>query len=182
MGMRTGAGTGAGTGTGESERFARLMRELKERAGLSYGALARNLHTSTSTLHRYCNGEAVPTEFAVVDRFARVCGASQGEAVDLHRAWLLADARRRAGAAGAGVPQAVPLEAEASGGAAEAPPEPAGAVAVEAGAAGAVAAAGAAVAPPPGGGGGGPPPGDRAGTREGKGAGGGAGQGGGDCA
>ncbi|WP_190344684.1 transcriptional regulator [Streptomyces venezuelae] len=79
-----------------AERFARLMRELKERSGLSYGVLARKLHTSTSTLHRYCNGEAVPTEFAAVDRFARACGASPGEAVDLHRAWLLADARRRA--------------------------------------------------------------------------------------
>ncbi|WP_308296586.1 helix-turn-helix transcriptional regulator [Streptomyces sp. ISL-44] len=84
--------------SGETETFARLMRELKERAGLSYGLLARKLHTSTSTLHRYCNGEAVPTEFAVVDRFARVCGASPGEAVELHRAWLLADARRRAAA------------------------------------------------------------------------------------
>ncbi|MCX5014551.1 helix-turn-helix domain-containing protein [Streptomyces sp. NBC_00555] len=84
--------------SGETETFARLMRELKERAGLSYGVLARKLHTSTSTLHRYCNGEAVPTEFAAVDRFARVCGASPGEAVELHRAWLLADARRRAAA------------------------------------------------------------------------------------
>ncbi|MFJ6936213.1 helix-turn-helix domain-containing protein [Streptomyces sp. NPDC101132] len=81
---------------GETEEFARLMRELKERSGLSYGALARKLHTSTSTLHRYCNGEAVPAEFAAVDRFARACGARQGEALDLHRAWLLADARRRA--------------------------------------------------------------------------------------
>ncbi|MEV6682028.1 helix-turn-helix transcriptional regulator [Streptomyces erythrochromogenes] len=83
----------------EAEDFARLMRELKERGGLSYGVLARRLHTSTSTLHRYCNGEALPAEFAVVDRFARACGASAAEAVDLHRAWLLADARRRAGAA-----------------------------------------------------------------------------------
>ncbi|MFE7093583.1 helix-turn-helix domain-containing protein [Streptomyces erythrochromogenes] len=83
----------------EAEDFARLMRELKERGGLSYGVLARRLHTSTSTLHRYCNGEALPAEFAVVDRFARACGASAAEAVDLHRAWLLADARRRAGPA-----------------------------------------------------------------------------------
>ncbi|MFE6910179.1 helix-turn-helix domain-containing protein [Streptomyces erythrochromogenes] len=83
----------------EAEDFARLMRELKERGGLSYGVLARRLHTSTSTLHRYCNGEALPAEFAVVDRFARACGASAAEAVDLHRAWLLADARRRAGTA-----------------------------------------------------------------------------------
>ncbi|WP_345201095.1 helix-turn-helix transcriptional regulator, partial [Streptomyces lavendulae] len=84
-------------GGAETERFARLLRELKERAGLSYGTLARRLHTSTSALHRYCNGEAVPTEFAVPDRFARVCGASREEAVELHRAWLLADARRRTG-------------------------------------------------------------------------------------
>ncbi|MFD3543791.1 helix-turn-helix domain-containing protein, partial [Streptomyces sp. NPDC058662] len=91
-----GEGGAEGAGSGEAERFARLMRELKERAGLSYGVLARKLHTSTSTLHRYCRGEAVPAEFAVVDRFARLCGASQAEAVELHRAWLLADARRRA--------------------------------------------------------------------------------------
>ncbi len=93
----------------EAENFARLMRELKERAGLSYGALARRLHTSTSTLHRYCNGEALPAEFAVVDRFARACRASQGEAVDLHRAWLLADARRRAGAVPEPEPVPVPV-------------------------------------------------------------------------
>ncbi|MFG2992514.1 helix-turn-helix domain-containing protein [Streptomyces sp. NPDC048257] len=93
----------------EAENFARLLRELKERAGLSYGALARRLHTSTSTLHRYCNGEALPAEFAVVDRFARACGATQGEAVDLHRAWLLADARRRAGAAPDPDPVPVPV-------------------------------------------------------------------------
>ncbi|MET9608935.1 helix-turn-helix domain-containing protein [Streptomyces sp. NPDC006512] len=82
----------------ETETFARLMRELKERGGLSYGSLARRLHTSTSTLHRYCNGEAVPAEFAVLDRFARACGASREQAVELHRAWLLADARRRSAA------------------------------------------------------------------------------------
>ncbi|MGW7108358.1 helix-turn-helix domain-containing protein [Streptomyces xanthophaeus] len=99
----------AGAGEGEAQRFARLMRELKERAGLSYGVLARKLHTSTSTLHRYCNGEAVPTEFAVVDRFARLCGARPPEAVELHRAWLLADARRRAAARAVPVPVPVPL-------------------------------------------------------------------------
>ncbi|MFE5623384.1 helix-turn-helix domain-containing protein [Streptomyces virginiae] len=97
----------------EAEDFARLMRELKERGGLSYGVLARRLHTSTSTLHRYCNGEALPAEFAVVDRFARACGACPAEAVDLHRAWLLADARRRAGAAEpAPAPAPVPVEPE----------------------------------------------------------------------
>ncbi|MFD4869044.1 helix-turn-helix domain-containing protein [Streptomyces sp. NPDC058412] len=98
----------------EAEDFARLMRELKERGGLSYGALARRLHTSTSTLHRYCNGDALPAEFAVVDRFARACGASPGEAVDLHRAWLLADARRRAGVPAEPEPEPEPMAAAES--------------------------------------------------------------------
>ncbi|MFJ6481202.1 helix-turn-helix domain-containing protein [Streptomyces sp. NPDC091682] len=104
----------------EAEDFARLMRELKERAGLSYGALARRLHTSTSTLHRYCKGEALPAEFAVVDRFARACGATREEALDLHRAWLLADARRRAGAGPVAEPQPVPEPVPES----ESEPEP----------------------------------------------------------
>ncbi|WP_328298044.1 helix-turn-helix domain-containing protein [Streptomyces sp. NBC_00435] len=87
----------SGTGrSAEAQAFARLMGELKERSGRSYGALARLLHTSTSTLHRYCSGEALPAEFVAVDRFARACGATAAEAVELHRAWLLADARRRA--------------------------------------------------------------------------------------
>ncbi|MFB6523633.1 helix-turn-helix domain-containing protein [Streptomyces sp. NPDC056401] len=88
----------------EAQAFARSMRELKERSGQSYGTLARVLHTSTSTLHRYCSGEALPAEFVVVDRFARACGALPAEAVELHRAWLLADARRRAVAVDIGVP------------------------------------------------------------------------------
>ncbi|MFD9259010.1 helix-turn-helix domain-containing protein [Streptomyces sp. NPDC059538] len=108
----------------EAENFARLMRDLKGRAGLSYGVLARRLHTSTSTLHRYCNGEALPAEFAVVDRFARACGASQGEAVDLHRAWLLADARRRAGAVPLPEPEPVPLSGPALRPEPEPEPEP----------------------------------------------------------
>ncbi|MBW5422071.1 helix-turn-helix domain-containing protein, partial [Streptomyces sp. BG9H] len=40
--------------------LAELLRGLKERSGLSYGVLAKRLHMSTSTLHRYCNGDAVP--------------------------------------------------------------------------------------------------------------------------
>lgn len=91
--MERNSGTGR---SAEAQAFARSMRELKERSGQSYGALARALHTSTSTLHRYCSGEALPAEFVVVDRFARACGARPADAVELHRAWLLADARRRA--------------------------------------------------------------------------------------
>ncbi|MFE6054113.1 helix-turn-helix domain-containing protein [Kitasatospora sp. NPDC056446] len=108
----------------ETEEFAAMLRELKERSGRSYGALATRLHVSTSTLHRYCNGAAVPTEYAPVERLARACGADGEQLVELHRRWLLADAARRresssptpAGALGprpAAAPQAPTPEPEA---------------------------------------------------------------------
>ncbi|MFH9349062.1 helix-turn-helix domain-containing protein [Kitasatospora sp. NPDC017646] len=79
----------------ETDEFAGMLRELKERSGRSYGALATRLHVSTSTLHRYCNGAAVPAEYAPVERFARACGARDEELVELHRRWIVADAARR---------------------------------------------------------------------------------------
>lgn len=95
----------AGTVSGDTAaaRFAALLGELKERSGLSYGVLAKRLHMSTSTLHRYCNGDAVPTDYAPVERLARLCRARPEELVELHRRWVLADAargRRPAGASG----------------------------------------------------------------------------------
>ncbi|MGW3487262.1 helix-turn-helix domain-containing protein [Streptomyces sp. NPDC001054] len=80
----------------ENEAFAARLKELKERSGLSYGQLAKRLHLSTSTLHRYCNGDALPAEFTPADRLARLCGADRAELMDLHRRWLLADAARAA--------------------------------------------------------------------------------------
>ncbi|QCX78353.1 hypothetical protein C9F11_23680 [Streptomyces sp. YIM 121038] len=74
--------------------LAELLRELKGRSGLSYGALAKRLHVSTSTLHRYVNGTAVPTEFAPVERLARLCKATPEELVEVHRRWIVADATR----------------------------------------------------------------------------------------
>lgn len=50
---------GATGAAGDADAFAELLRGLKDRSGLSYGALAKRLHMSTSTLHRYCNGSAV---------------------------------------------------------------------------------------------------------------------------
>ncbi|MFD8073840.1 helix-turn-helix domain-containing protein [Streptomyces sp. NPDC059718] len=90
-----------GTAAG-SEHFARYLRDLKDRSGLSYGQLATRLHVSTSTLHRYCNGDAVPADYAVVERLARLCGAGPEELVELHRRWVLADAVRRVGNRGGG--------------------------------------------------------------------------------
>ncbi|MEU0360260.1 helix-turn-helix domain-containing protein [Streptomyces cyaneofuscatus] len=89
--------------TPEAEHFAALLKELKDRSGRSYGVLAGRLHVSTSTLHRYCNGDAVPNEYAPVERFARLCGAAGDELVEVHRRWIVADAaRRRPSGAGTG--------------------------------------------------------------------------------
>ncbi|GAB2959066.1 helix-turn-helix transcriptional regulator [Streptomyces pseudoechinosporeus] len=85
----------------ELSEFSELLGRLKERSGLSYGVLGKRLHTSASTLHRYVNGDAVPTDYAPVERFARVCKATPEELVELHRRWVLADARRRQKAGGA---------------------------------------------------------------------------------
>ncbi|WP_371102808.1 helix-turn-helix domain-containing protein, partial [Streptomyces sp. PU_AKi4] len=75
--------------------FAALLRELKERTDRSYGSLARRLDMNTSTLHRYCAGDAVPVDFAPVERFAALCGASRAERLDLHHRWLRAAETRR---------------------------------------------------------------------------------------
>ncbi|MEV6024624.1 helix-turn-helix domain-containing protein [Streptomyces sp. NPDC052036] len=82
------------SGADGADAFGQLLRELKERSGLSYGTLAKRLHLSTSTLHRYCTGDVVPTDYAPVERLARLCKASPEELVDLHRRWVLADAVR----------------------------------------------------------------------------------------
>ncbi|CAL9674624.1 helix-turn-helix domain-containing protein [Streptomyces sp. enrichment culture] len=83
-----------GDGTDAVAGFAALLRALKERTDRSYGSLARRLGMNTSTLHRYCAGDAVPLDFAPVERFAALCGASAEQRLELHRHWLLAVAAR----------------------------------------------------------------------------------------
>ncbi|MFB4195559.1 helix-turn-helix domain-containing protein [Streptomyces carpaticus] len=115
-----------------AREFAEGLRALKERSGLSFGTLAKRLHLSTSTLHRYCSGAALPQEFAPADRLARACGASEEERRRLHRLWLLADARRAGttaerapGAAAAVTPEPEPAPAPAPPPAAPPPAPPA---------------------------------------------------------
>ncbi|MFI5681399.1 helix-turn-helix domain-containing protein [Streptomyces cellulosae] len=83
------------TGQNEVEVFAALLRRFKDRTDRSYGQLARRLNMNTSTLHRYCAGEAVPLDFAPAERFAALCGASPEERLELHRLWLSAVAARQ---------------------------------------------------------------------------------------
>ncbi|WP_323371416.1 helix-turn-helix transcriptional regulator [Streptomyces katsurahamanus] len=79
----------------DTEAFARRVHAIREESGRSFGALARRVGVSASTLHRYCSGRTVPMEFAPVERLARVCGCQGEELVALHRLWVLADAERR---------------------------------------------------------------------------------------
>ncbi|MFJ2398579.1 helix-turn-helix domain-containing protein [Streptomyces sp. NPDC087843] len=97
------------------EEFAALLRQLKDRTGRSYGSLARRLNMNTSTLHRYCAGEAVPQDFAPVERLAAFCEAGPEERLELHRLWLAAVAARQrvrvVGSSEAAVPAAAPVPA-----------------------------------------------------------------------
>ncbi|MFJ8106284.1 helix-turn-helix domain-containing protein [Streptomyces sp. NPDC096132] len=110
MTARAGTRSGATVSSGEDvTEFAALLTELKARTGRSYGSLARRVGMNTSTLHRYCAGEAVPQDFAPVERLAEFCGATPGERLELHRRWLHAAASRQQrgrGAAGAWASQA----------------------------------------------------------------------------
>ncbi|WP_411153331.1 helix-turn-helix domain-containing protein [Streptomyces sp. A30] len=115
-----GSGTDGGTVSAprdEVGEFAALLTRLKERTDRSYGSLARRLNMNTSTLHRYCAGEAVPQDFAPVERFAALCGATAEERLELHRLWLPAVAARqrpRAAAAETGPTEAAAADGDTS--------------------------------------------------------------------
>jgi transcriptional regulator with XRE-family HTH domain len=78
----------------ETERFATRLRVLKERAGTSFEALAKQSGISRSSLHRYCSGTKLPVSYGAVHAFARACGATGEELRELHRLWALASATR----------------------------------------------------------------------------------------
>ncbi len=103
----------------EKAEFAELLRGLKDRSGLSYGTLAKRLHMSASTLHRYCNGDAVPADYAPVERLARLCKATPDELVEVHRRWVVAgaarDRERKAAAAAAAAAGTAAGTAQADG-------------------------------------------------------------------
>ncbi|MER5523416.1 helix-turn-helix domain-containing protein [Streptomyces sp. NPDC002677] len=83
----------------QTEKFAAHLRMLKDRSGRGYDRLGKEAGVSGSSLHRYCSGLGVPTDYRVVHAFAKVCGASAEELRELHRLWALADTDRDAPAA-----------------------------------------------------------------------------------
>ncbi|MEU4761791.1 tetratricopeptide repeat protein [Actinosynnema sp. NPDC023794] len=76
--------------SGHVDAFARALAELKRRSGRSYRTLGERTGLSSSGLHRFCQGLAVPEHFEVVARIARACGATKAELVELHRLWAMA--------------------------------------------------------------------------------------------
>uniref|UniRef100_A0AAU3HY19 Helix-turn-helix domain-containing protein n=1 Tax=Streptomyces sp. NBC_01393 TaxID=2903851 RepID=A0AAU3HY19_9ACTN len=115
----------------QTEKFAACLRMLKDRSGRGYDRLGKEAGVSGSSLHRYCSGLGVPTDYRVVHSFGKVCGASPEELRELHRLWALADTDRNAPAVTAeGGPEPEPTPdgpvvtaPTASGPDAAAPPE-----------------------------------------------------------
>lgn len=70
--------------------LAQLLTALKKRSGLSYSELGRKSHTSSSTLHRYCSGTTVPSDYQTVVGIAAACAATDEELVELLQHWRLA--------------------------------------------------------------------------------------------
>lgn len=79
-----------------TQDLADLLQQLKDRTGRSYEALAQRSGLSRSTVHRYCSGAAVPSQFDALSRLGRVCGASREELLELHRRWAVASAAQSA--------------------------------------------------------------------------------------
>jgi Helix-turn-helix domain/Putative peptidoglycan binding domain len=80
----------------QTDKFAAYLRMLKERSGRGFDRLGKQAGVSGSSLHRYCSGLSVPSDYRVVHSFGKVCGASAEELRELHQLWALADAERDA--------------------------------------------------------------------------------------
>jgi hypothetical protein len=80
--------------TTQTDRFAAYLRMLKDRSGRGFDRLGKQAGVSGSSLHRYCSGLSVPSDYRVVHSFGKVCGASADELRELHQLWALADAER----------------------------------------------------------------------------------------
>jgi hypothetical protein len=78
--------------TSSARDLGDLLERLKARSGRSYESIARKIHVSKSTVHRYCTGASLPQEFGVLERIGVVCGASRDELVRLHQLWIGASA------------------------------------------------------------------------------------------
>ena len=77
--------------TADAQCLADLLQELKQRSGLSYQELSRRTFSTSSTLHRYCTGVVVPSDYSIVAVIAKECGATPAELNALLRYWTAAE-------------------------------------------------------------------------------------------
>lgn len=77
-------------GDSRARELGDLLELLKVRSDRSYESIARKIHVSKSTVHRYCTGASVPQQFGILERVGQACGASPEELVRLHRLWVRA--------------------------------------------------------------------------------------------
>src|SRR6201999_121213 len=78
----------------QTDKFAAYLRMLKDRSGRGFDRLGKQAGARGASLHRYCSGLSVPSDYRVVHSFAKVCGASAEELRELHQLWALADTER----------------------------------------------------------------------------------------
>ena len=74
-----------------------FLSYLKRRSNRSYEWIGRRVNAGRSTVQRYCVGDSVPAEFAILERIARLCGAANDEIAQLFGLWIRA---RREGGGG----------------------------------------------------------------------------------
>lgn len=75
--------------------FASTLLALKQDTGRGYRELARHVHVSTAALHRYCVGKALPPDFTLVRRLARLHGVPHREVDHLYQLRLKAQLDNR---------------------------------------------------------------------------------------
>lgn len=92
-----------------SQELAGILAGLKERSGLSYQELGRRVFTSSSTLHRYCNGKGTPGDYDLIVRIAKECEADADELNKLLQCWRAGTGQKQSpGAASADVDLGAP--------------------------------------------------------------------------
>ncbi|MEV7445673.1 helix-turn-helix domain-containing protein [Streptomyces sp. NPDC091204] len=79
---------------GDMAEFAKLLREMRAKSGLTYRQLAERSHTSPSNLSRAASGASIPA-WPVVESIALAAQVGKSELGPLKERWLLAAGHRK---------------------------------------------------------------------------------------
>ncbi|GAA2158444.1 hypothetical protein GCM10009760_61470 [Kitasatospora kazusensis] len=75
--------------TRQSAALAQYLRVLRQRSGRTYAELGRSTGMTPSRLSRAASGDSVPS-LAVVEQYAKGCGADKQEMAELRKLWRAA--------------------------------------------------------------------------------------------